>query len=125
MPFDNPGTGLKKKELYAVMQFFYAGIISSLAKFVVGERFLLWLGSFVCDDKGHTSAKRFGLIFSITVAGLGAFLLVFAKAIYVVENGGDITFELAVLMLGASGAGASAYAFGKPTDRTTGKTPDA
>jgi hypothetical protein len=107
------------------LDFLVAGIVSALAQFIFGKKFLLWLGSFVCDEKGHTSAKRFGLIFSITVAGLGAFLLVFAKAIYVVEHGGDTTLELAVLMLGASGTGASAYAFGKPSDRTKGNEPDA
>lgn len=99
------------------LEFLSAGIITMLAKFIFGEKFLIWLGSFVCDEKGHTSAKRFGLIFSITVAGLGVFLMVLAKAVYVVEHGGDITFELGVLMLGASGAGATAYAFGKPVDR--------
>jgi hypothetical protein len=94
------------------------GIIRLAAEFVFGARFIRWLGTFVEDERGHTSAKRFALIFSVTVSGVGILWLVACRGVYLLEHEADIGLELAVLMLGASGSGALAYMFGKPTERT-------
>ena len=99
------------------MSVLFFGIIRTLAEFILGRDFVRWLGTFVEDEKGHTSAKRFALIFSVTVSGLGILWLVACRGVYLIDHEADIGFELAVLMLGASGSGALAYMLGKPDDR--------
>lgn len=98
-------------------RFFTFGIVRRIGEFVLGDKFVRWLGSFVEDSKGHTSSKRLALVMSVTVSCLGILWLVACRGAYILENDADIAFELAVLMLGASGTGSLAYMLGKPTDR--------
>lgn len=99
------------------MAFFYYGIIRSIGEFLLGRDFVKWLGSFVEDEKGHTSSKRLVLILSVTISGICILWIVACRGVYLLDHDADIGFELMVLMLGASGSGALAYMVGKPADR--------
>lgn len=95
----------------------FFGIVRAIGEFILGRDFVRWLGSFVEDEKGHTSSKRLALIMSVTVSGISILWIVACRGVYLIDHDADIGFELLVLMLGASGSGALAYMVGKPADR--------
>jgi len=98
------------------------GLISFLAELLIGAIFIRWLGSFAEDAKGHTSVKRFAMLLSITVAGIGTLWMVFCRGIWLMNHeSSGVYFELAVLMITASGASVGAYIWGKPSDRNLPK----
>jgi len=80
-------------------------------------KFIRWLGSFVEDEKGHTSSKRLAVVMACTAYSLGTAALMFAKAYYVFNNGGDCSFEIAAASFPLAALAGVAYNQGKPTER--------
>lgn len=80
-------------------------------------KFVRWLGSFVEDAKGHTSSKRLALVMGATALSLGLFALCMAKAIYVMKNGGDCSWEIAAAAVPLCAMAGVAYTVGKPAER--------
>lgn len=80
-------------------------------------RFVRWLGSFVEDEKGHTSSKRLAVVMAVTAYSTGIFAMMMAKAMYVYKNGGDCSFEIAAASIPLAALAGVAYNQGKPAER--------
>jgi hypothetical protein len=84
---------------------------------VIGSRFIRWLGSFVEDSNGHTSSKRLAVVMGATGLSVGITAMCLSKAWYVLHNGGDCSLEIAAASIPLCAMAGVAYTLGKPQER--------
>lgn len=113
--------GAHRATLFGVEKQMIPGLI---VKYVIGEDFVRWLGSFA-ETNGVTSSKKVAVLMGASALSLGVFTLLVAKAKWVLANGGDCSLEIAAASIPLCALAGVAYTMGKPAERPGAPQPAA